>query len=105
MPVGIGGGTYILEEVQRNELDETKKDIIKVDISYERIDDDMDKVATDKRNNDITQLLGKMVNVLEIGRNAKKIIDPNLEYAVEFPAELLKKMEEHDVRFLTDKLT
>ncbi|MDD3139608.1 MAG: hypothetical protein PHX08_11635 [Lachnospiraceae bacterium] len=94
-----------MEEVQRNEQDATKKDIIKVDISYERIDDDMDKVATDKRNNDITQLLGKMFNVLEIGRNAKKIIDPNLEYAVKFPAELLKKMEEHDVRFLTDKLT
>lgn len=94
-----------MEEVQRNELDATKKDIIKVDVSYERIDDDMDRAVSDKRKKDTNQLLGRMFNVLEIGRNAKKVIDPNLEYAVKFPAELLKKMEEHDMQFLTDKLT
>lgn len=43
-----------MEAVQRNELYVNKKDIIKVDISYERIDDYMDKAATDKKNNDRT---------------------------------------------------
>ncbi len=86
-------------ETQKN------KDIVTVDISYEQINDDINKVSSQKYKIDVNSFLGQLFNVLEVGRNAQKIINPNLDYVVKFTPELLKKMEEHDVQFLRDKVT
>lgn len=82
-----------------------KNEIINVKIKYERLDDEIENAANNKRRQDLNTLLGHVVNSLDIGRNIKKVVDPNLEYAVKFPAALLKKMDEHDVQFLTDSVT
>ncbi len=82
-----------------------KNEIINVKIKYERLDDEIENAANNKRRQDLNTLLGHVVNSLDIGRNIKKVVDPNLEYAVKFPAALLKKMDEHDMQFLTDSVT
>lgn len=82
-----------------------KNEMVEVEITYEPIDDEIDNVASIKKSKDVNGFLSKLFNVVQIGHDAKRIIDPNLDYAVKFPAELLKKMEEHDVQFLKDKAT
>ena len=89
----------------KKELDAAKKQIVKVDVKYERIDEDIDRVAEDKHSVDVNAFLGQLLNTLDIGRSVKKVVDPNLDYVVKFTPELLKKMEEHDIQFLRDKLT
>ena len=89
----------------KKELSVTENEMVKVDISYERLDEDFDKVAAIRRHTDVNAFLGQLFNAFEVGRDLKKIVNPSLDYAVKFTPELLKKMEEHDVRFLTDKLT
>ena len=88
-----------------SDIQEEKKEIVELNISYQRIDDDMDSATSKKHQQDINSLLGVFGNLFEFGRNAKKIIDPELDYAVKFTPELLKKMQEHDVQFLRDRIT
>lgn len=90
---------------EKPELYAVKKEIVKVDIKYERLDKDIDRAAANKRCADVNAFLGQLFNSLDIGRSIKKVVDPNLDYVVKFTPELLKKMEEHDIQFLRDKLT
>ena len=82
---------------EKKEMDSTKKQIVKVDVKYEHIDEDIDRVAADKRCADVNAFLGQLLNALDIGRSVKKVVDPNLDYVVKFTPELLKKMEEHEM--------
>lgn len=90
---------------EKHELDTKNKETVKVNISYSRLDEDIDKIAEEKRKDDVNAFLGQLFNTIETVRNAKSIINPNLDYAVKFTPELLKKMREHNVEFLKDKLT
>lgn len=90
---------------EKNGLYATKQEVVKVNISYERLDENIDNVAADKHHIDVNAFLVQLFNALEIERNAQKIINPSLDYVVKFTPELLKKMEEHDIQFLKDKLT
>ena len=83
----------------------TKNEMAEVEITYEPIDDEIDDIAYKKKSKDVNGFLVKLFNVVQIGNDAKRILDPNLDYAVKFPAELLKKMEKHDLQFLKDKAT
>lgn len=101
---------YVVENYNLNsdgkcELDAKNKETVKIDISYSRLDKDIDKVAEEKRKVDVNVFLGQLFNTVEIVKNAKNVINPDLDYAVKFTPELLKKMREHDVQFLKDKLT
>ena len=89
---------------EKTELYAAKK-IVKVDIKYERLDKDIDRAVANKRCANVNAFLGQLFNTLDIGRSVKKVVDPNLDYVVKFTPELLKKMEEHDIQFLKDKLT
>lgn len=93
---------FILEK--NTELDTTKKESAGTDAKHECLDKGIDAIA-DKRYVDVNVFLSRLFNILDIGRNVKKIVDPNLDYVVKFTPELLKKMEEHDIQFLRDKLT
>lgn len=90
---------------QRTSLENNKKDVVPVEISYYKLDENIDFYADEKHKKDMTQFLGALFNIYDIGMNAKKIINPELDYVVKFTPELLKKMEEHDIRFLADKIT
>lgn len=90
---------------EKPELYAAKKEIVKVDIKYERLDKAIDRAVANKRCADVNVFLGQLFNILDIGRSVKKVVDPNLDYVVKFTPELLKKMEEHDIQFLRDKLT
>ncbi|MBD5097338.1 MAG: hypothetical protein HDT40_10195 [Lachnospiraceae bacterium] len=90
---------------KKTKLDTAKKEVVKVDVSYERFDEDIDRAIEDKRCAYVNAFLGQLFNILDIGRNVKKVVDPNIDYVVKFTPELLKKMEEHDIKFLRDKLT
>ncbi len=90
---------------EKTELYIAKKEIVKMDVKYERLDKDIDRVAADKRCVDVNAFLGQLFNIFDIGRSVKKVVDPKLDYVVKFTPELLKKMEEHDIQFLRDKLT
>lgn len=79
----------------------TINEMVEVEITYESIDN----AASEKKSKDVNGFLAKLFNVVQIGNDAKKIIDPNLDYSVKIPAKLLKKMGEHDVQFLKDKVT
>lgn len=83
----------------------TKNEMVEVKITYEPIDDEIDIASSEKKSKDMNGFLAKLFNVVQIGHDAKRIIDPNLDYAVNFPAELLKKMEVHNLQFLKDKVT
>ncbi len=90
-----------------NKLDATKSEIRNVNInnSYEQLDKNIDQVATNKHHMDVKAFIGQLFNTLEIGRNAQKLIKPNFDYVVKFTPELLKKIQEHDMQFLKDKMT
>ncbi len=87
------------------ELDATKQRVIIAGTQDERLDIDIDRVATDKRSTDANAFLGQLFNILDIERSVKKIVNPELDYVIKFTPELLKKMETHDIQFLRDKLT
>lgn len=84
---------------------ENRNEIIEVKISYEKIEDEIDDGMLLQKEREVQSFLHSVCNVLEIGRNAKKIIDPELDYVVKFTPKLLEKMEEDDIRFLKDKVT
>ena len=90
---------------EKTELDVANKKVVKVDVKYGHLDEGINRALTDKRCADVNVFLGQLFNALDIGRNVKKVIAPNLNYVVKFTPELLKKMEEHDIQFLRDKLT
>lgn len=94
---------YNLEE--RISTAEEKKEMVKVETFYERLDDEIDRAAASERKVKVDAFLGGLFTTLEVGRNLKKIINPDLDYVVKFSPELIKKMEEHDIQFLKDKLT
>ena len=82
-----------------------KDEIVEVEIvSVEPYDEFEEKVQT-KHTVDVNDFLIKMVNVGLFIKDAKNVIDPDLNYVVKFPDELLKRMSEHDVQFLRDKAT
>lgn len=82
-----------------------KEEIVEVEIvSVEPYDEFEEKVES-KHSLNISDFLTKMINVGFFIKDAKNVIDPNLDYVVKFPDELLKKMSEHDVQFLRDKAT
>ncbi|MGF7012316.1 hypothetical protein M2145_001024 [Lachnospiraceae bacterium PF1-21] len=93
-----------IERVKMENEDE-KKEIVEVEISYSMIDDDVRAMSSDKRKIDINGLLARTMNLFKLGTDLKRVIDPNVEYVVKFPAELLKKMGKHDIQFLKDKAT
>lgn len=84
---------------------DTKKEMVKINSGLSRLDEDIDKVVEEKRKVDVNSLLGQLFNSIETVRNAKRVINPDLDYVVKFTPELLKKMGEHDVQFLKDKVT
>lgn len=84
---------------EKPKLYAAKKEIVKVDIKYERLDKDIDRAATSKRCADVNVFLGQLFNTFDIGRSVKKVVDPNLDYVVKFTPELLQKMEGHDIQF------
>lgn len=86
-------------------FDDDKKGTTNVDVIYECIDENIDRLAADKHRVDINTFIAQLFNTFDIGINIKKVVDPNLDYVVKFTPELLKKMKEHDVQFLKDRLT
>ncbi len=92
-------------EMERTMDTENKNEIIEVNISYEKIEDEIDDGTLLQKKREVHSFLRSMCNVLEIGRNAKKVIDPELDYVVKFTPKLLEKMKENDIRFLKDKAT
>lgn len=91
--------------LDKNELDGTRHEITNVNTSYSRLSENLEQAVANKRHMDVNFFLGQLFNLLEVERNVQKLINPKLDYAVKFTAELLKKMEEHDIQFLKDKLT
>ncbi len=73
--------------------------------SFDGFDRKIDAAAEEKYSSDLNAFLDMFVNVFEVGKNLKKVINPDVVYVAKFPPELLKKMEEHDLRFLKDKVT
>ena len=90
---------------ERNEFQESNNKMVEVEISYEPYDEKIDQMARDRHHKDVNEFLGKLFNVLEVGRTAKSVVNPDLNYVVKFTPALLKKMEEHDIRFLQDTVT
>ncbi|WP_027206955.1 hypothetical protein [Butyrivibrio fibrisolvens] len=91
-----------------NENDNFQTDnggLVEVKITYEAIDDDFSDAVDNKKNSDYSKLFGNIASLFQVVHDADRIINPNLEYAVKFPAALLKKMEEHDMQFMTEKET
>ncbi len=86
---------------EKNEIQE-KNDVLQYTNSNNSMDSELDCVIANRQKKNIYSLLGNLSNFFEIGRNAKKIIDPDLDYVVKFTPELLKKMENNDIRFLKD---
>lgn len=85
-------------EKQNYEIDLSKKHFISSN-------DNINIFSMNDYQTDAKTLLHQLINTFEIGKTANKIINPELDYAVKFTPELLKKMEMHDVRFLKDKIT
>ena len=79
--------------------------IVELNISCRPIDDELNQTISVQKNQDVKEFLAQIGNLFEIGRNSDKIINPKMEYVVKFKPELLKRMAEHDVRFLEDKET
>lgn len=73
--------------------------------SYDGFDRKIDAVAEEKHSSDLNAFLDMLVNVFEVGKNLKKVINPDIVYVAKFPPDLLKKIEEHDLQFLKDKVT
>lgn len=90
---------------ERNDRDMSKNEMVKVKISYEPYDEEIDRAARKQHHKDVNAFLGKLFNVFEVGRTTKSVVNPDLDYVVKFTPELLKKMEEHDIRFLKDTVT
>ncbi len=91
-----------------NKLKEThtiKQEVVKIDSSYEQLDENLSRMVLDKYHVDVNNFLVQLFNTIEIERNVQKIINPTDDYIVKFTPELLKRMEKHDVRFLRDRLT
>lgn len=93
------------DEKNNSDLEVVKNTIIDINCDVKQIDKDIRRVASNKRKFDFYTFLGGLVNLCDVAKNAKNIIKPNLEYAVKFTPELLKKMKEHDVQFLNDNIT
>lgn len=77
----------------------------KKDRSYDGFDRKIDAAAEEKHSVDLNAFLDMFVNVFEVGKDLKKVINPDIVYVAKFTPELLKKMEEHDLQFLKDKVT
>lgn len=92
------------KEIQRY-MEERKNDVVEVEIHYSPLDEEIDQLSSKRKDKDINGFLEQLFNTVEIGRNAKRVINPDLDYVVKFTPELLRKMEEHDIQFLKDKLT
>lgn len=88
-----------------NELQLNDNGTVGVEVSYSRLDNDLDKEAKKKFSKDMDEFLVNLFSILEVGRNTKRVVNPDLDYVVKFTPELLKKMEEHDMQFLKDKVT
>ena len=73
--------------------------------SYDGFDRKIDEAAEEKHSSDLNAFLEMFVNTFEVGKDLKKVINPDTVYVAKFPPDLLKKMEEHDLRFLKDKVT
>ena len=73
--------------------------------SYDGFDRKIDEAAEEKHSSDLNAFLEMFVNAFEVGKDLKKVINPDTVYVAKFPPDLLKKMEEHDLRFLKDKVT
>lgn len=82
-----------------------RNDLVEAEISYSPIDSDLNREAEERLHRDIHVFLGKLFNLLDVEKAAKKVVNPDQEYAVKFTPELLRKMEEHDMQFLRDKIT
>lgn len=89
---------------RENGLNVAQKDNKIIDFAHVS-DDAFNNVATNKKHFDISKFLEKLFTIVELGKNAERVINPDLDYVVKFPQTLLKKMEEHDVQFLTDKIS
>lgn len=87
------------------ELDIVSASIIEANNEVCFIDDGIKKAASNKRKKGFNAFLGNLVNLCDLANNAKIVINPDIEYAVKFTPELLKKMQEHDIQFLKDKVT
>ena len=72
--------------------------------NYRCEDDDINNEVIQRRENNLKHFLEILVNTVDIEQVLSKI-QPETEYAVKFTPALLKKMEEHDVEFLKDKIT
>ena len=88
-----------------NELSTKGKNRIEMQAGGNSSDVGFDAALREKRRLDVNDFLEKLFAVLDVGRDIKRVINPDLDYIVKFKPELLKKMEQHDIRFLTDKVT
>lgn len=59
----------------------------------------------DKKDDRDKSYILDLFNVFKISAEVKDLVNPNKEYFVKFPAELAKKMKEHNLDFLRDSIT
>lgn len=78
------------------DLHEDLENLSKVQIEFSKDDEIF---------NEESMLFEKLFQVFKYMDDFQKVIKPNSEYIVKFPEGLLKKMEDHDLQFLKDKVT
>lgn len=89
----------------KNEIEKrNEKEVINLEFA-DLLDLQLDKAINLQKEKNRANFVNELFNIFDIGVNAKKIIDSNLDYVVKFTPKLLKKMEEYDIQFLRDKLT
>lgn len=79
--------------------------IIEIDGRIHPTDNNLNVIYNKRKKGDFRSFIANLINISDIANNAKKIIKPDLEYAVKFTPELLAKMKTNDIKFLNDKIT